>query len=294
MSLAALALRVITVKALLGRTVAADRVYDSKIETIDELIRRQPAPLLVVSVDDADSRGSTEREPTLSGDDSLTLLLETAVSGPAEVVDDSAGVMISLPMQATSQGLEATLDILWRQAARALSVTTTSAPWGNLWHEFVLKILRIEKRRGGAADKGVRFASRFILISVQPIDDPQFGSPPDGPWATLLAAMAADANLAGLGELIAREIEEPAGLADWRVAQALLGITDAGIRGIGLAPFGASDADAEAIGETAAPLAEVTVDPLGVATDDDDLLPPPEVDSAGALPDGTEIEIGSP
>lgn len=268
MSLAAFALRLITVEALSGKTLAEDRVYDSAIEKIDALVLREAAPMIVVSVDDADSR----TEPSLLGDESLTLLIETAVTGIVDVPvgEDSGGDTLTIATRATSRSLEATLDILWRQISRALLVGGPGiGPWQDLWHQFALRIVRVEKRRGGGSDKGVRFASRFVLITLTPLDDPPFGAlPADGPWVALLAAMHGNDALAELGAVLAHAIMEPAGLPDWRVAQAVLGVSERGIRGIGPAPFAATETDEIGVGEVAAELGEITIDPGAVSTDD--------------------------
>ena len=61
------------------------------------------------------------------------------------------------------------------------------------------------------------------------------GAEPEGVWADLLAAMEVDEELADLArywrQLIAGTI-----VPEWRQAQAALGLTQAGIRGIGIAP----------------------------------------------------------
>jgi hypothetical protein len=257
MSLAALALRLIAVKAITGRTLAEDRIFDSQIESIDSLVKRMPAPLVIVSVDDADSRGGEGEPPSLGQDETLTLLFETAVAGQVEV--DSAGEPITI-FAATSQGLEATLDVLWRQVSRALLATPTSAPWGDLFWQFVERMVRIEKRRGGGAEKGVRFASRFILLTLEPAAEPAHGEPVSGRWAALLAAMRGEDDLGELADALEREIEAPAGLADWRIEQAKLGVSDKAARWIGLGPFAAQESDEAAVGEEAAELVEVESD----------------------------------
>jgi hypothetical protein len=70
---------------------------------------------------------------------------------------------------------------------------------------------------------------------VETIADPTPGAEPEGVWADLLAAMAADQELSELAQYWRQLI---AGLIvpDWRRAQAALGLTVAGIHGIGLSP----------------------------------------------------------
>jgi hypothetical protein len=89
--------------------------------------------------------------------------------------------------------------------------------------------------RGAIADKGRRQALLRAIYKVETIADPIPGAEPEGVWADLLAAMEADEELTDLArywrQLIASTI-----VPTWRQAQAALGLTQAGIRGIGIPP----------------------------------------------------------
>ena len=249
MSLVSLALRVAIVQAVKGRTVAGDRVFDSAIETLDEIITSSPAPIVIVSIDEAETSAASGMT-LLSAPDRLTILIEAAVAEAVTTVGtDDAGAETAVVVRAASEGLEATLDILHRQMARAL-LTPIGAPWSDLWRRFACRIARIERKRGGGADKGTRFASRFLLVTVEPIDDPGFGEAAPEPWSDLIAAMRGGADLAGLAAVMEAEITAPAGLADWRRVQALLGVSEETVRGTGIAPPYADDPEAPPVIES--------------------------------------------
>jgi hypothetical protein len=251
--LVGLALRLAIVKAIRGRTLAGDRVYDSAVETIDDLIRREPSPIVIVSVDEA-SGDNVAASALLGMVRRLTILIETAVAGAANVPatgdDDGADAIV---ISGTSQGLEASLDLLDRQVCRCL-LTPAAAPWSDLWRRLALRIAHYERKRGGSAESGVRFAARFHLLTLEPIADPAPGVTLDAAgevWADLVAAMRADADLAGLAEAVDTEITKPEGLADWRVAQALLGVSDADIAGLGITAPDAPQSPVDLVSYTA-------------------------------------------
>ena len=106
--------------------------------------------------------------------------------------------------------------------------------------------------RGAITDKGRRQALLRAIYKVETIADPTPGAEPDGVWADLLAAMEADEELTDLARYW-RQLILGTIMPGWRQAQAALGLTRAGIRGIGLAPQDETE-KAEA-----APAAEIDV-----------------------------------
>jgi hypothetical protein len=267
MSLASLALRVCACQALKGGTLAGDNVFDSAIDTLDELIGSDPAPVLIVSIDEGKGEGP-ERD-WLSGESSVTLLFETAIASVASVAATNGdGEETVVNMSATSEGLEASLDILWRQICRALLVPAGRGSWQDLFQRFAMRWRSINRKRGGGAE-GIRFAARYYLVEIEPLSEPDFGGAPAGPWADLIAAMRNVPDLVDLADTLAREIAAPEDLTAWQQAQARLGVSDEGMRaGTGLAPFAATDTDEAAVGDAAAELTEVVIDPNGVSSTD--------------------------
>lgn len=249
MSLVSLALRIAVTEALKGRTLAENRVVDSELAAISDLIGESPAPIIIVSVDDASGERDKAGLSLLDAADEIGLLFEIAVASrvTAEALD-GAGDASVIAIEPTSKGLEASLDILWRQVSRALLTPLDGEPWGEIVRQLILKMTRFQMKRGGEAD-GNRVATRFYLLSVEPIAEPDFGRPAGDVWAELIAAMERTAGLAELARVIRAAIEQPAGLADWRVVQARLGLPEAEVRALGIAPpYSGAPEEAGALG----------------------------------------------
>jgi len=236
MSLVSLALRIAVTEALKGRTLAEGRVVDSELAAISDLIGGEPAPIIVVSVDDASGERDKAGLSLLDAADEIGLLFEIAIASrvTAEAIDGEGATSL-IAIEPNSKGLEASLDILWRQVSRALLTPLAGEPWGEIVRGLILKLNRFQMKRGGEAD-GSRVATRFYLLSVEPIAEPDFGRPATDVWVDLLAAMERTVGLAEMAAVLRAAIEQPAGLADWRVVQARHGITEAEVRALGIAP----------------------------------------------------------
>jgi len=256
MAFTALALRLATVLALRGRTIAGDRVMDSAITPVDQRVADERKPALAVYTDDLSS--TPEGRDLLSGDRSLQLVIEIVV---ANQVEHEGEVTIIVPE--TDEGLELTINLAERQVLRALQAE--AATWPDIWRGLVLKIIKVESQRGAGEKGGVRFAGRQLLLTVQPLAEPGFGAPASGVWRDFLDALGLEPDFATLVPLLEAEFEgEP--LTDWRQVQAMLGLTLDGVRGLGVAPVfdAAPDEDAPLFGR------------LTLAGDDGDRIIEPE------------------
>lgn len=235
MSLASLALRLITRRALEGRTLAATRVRDSELLPLGAL------------VDDADGGGGTQPFISLyvdqTGGDVLSrgwnsasltthLLFEIAIASPTQV-QAADGTDAEIPE--SSAGLEASLDLIAYQIKAAL--IGDGSPWSDLWSRLVMKITTVETFRGAEFRKtGVRFAARQIDLGLELVDDPVPGAAPEGLWADILAAFAADAELDDLAKALAAVIGGNS-LPSWRLDAFDLGYSVADMQAIGDAPL---------------------------------------------------------
>ena len=228
MSAVALALRIAATRALVGATLAEDRVYDSAIDPLETSMQKDPKPLIVVSTEEDEST-KTGRD-LLGGEGSITLLLEIAVAGVAQT-DDEGGEAVVIP--ATDAGFELQIDVMRRQAMRTLSIG--GGVWGATFRSLMTDFRKIRSRRGAGGDKGVRFAARWVAIELGALFEPQFGAAPEGAWADFLAQVRADPATADLGDLVERMlIGEP--VPTWRLPADALGLSDATARAIGIAP----------------------------------------------------------
>jgi hypothetical protein len=226
MSLVGLALRIVTVKALLGKTFADERVFDSQIAPLDAL-ENGPAPLIVVYTDD--------EEDAISGGDlfapdrSLALIIHTAVASQVEAKAGSA----SLEIPHTDEGLEASLDLMRFDIIHALQ--TGDDIWCDLWSRLVVDKKAMSVRRGASVRKGLRFAARELVLTVDTVAEPAPGIDREL-WNDLDAAMRTDADLIGVADLIASRVTIGAAWPNWRQTAAVLGLSRKASMALGIAP----------------------------------------------------------
>lgn len=229
MALAALFLRLATVLALKGQTLAGDSVGDSQINPIDQRAKDNRAPALVVYTDDAVVDQIVGRD-MLTGDRQLQLSIEMVVA--SEVAGEVEGES-SVIIPETDEGLELSLNLIERQILRALQAG--SSPWAEIWRTLIVRVRKIESQRGAGLKDGVRFAARQMVLTIEPMAEPGFGQAAVGVWRAFLDQLALEPDLAGLVPLLEAEILGEA-IPNWKIAQALLGLTNQGIEGIGLPP----------------------------------------------------------
>src|SRR6185503_10790294 len=105
--------------------------------------------------------------------------------------------------------------------------------------------------------KGRRQALLRVAYRLGTIADPIPGAEPDGVWADLLAAMEADHELADLARYW-RELIAGTATPDWRQVQAVLGLSSASLRALGLGPQLSGDASAPDAATLSVPLVDRT------------------------------------
>ncbi len=226
MSIARTAVRVAAVKAITGRTLAGPRVADSAIEPIDVAVGEVRLPLVTVTTDD--DTIDTHGRDAWSGRRDLDLVIEMAVA--TEVKDGG----FTIPQ--TDAGFEWTLDIMEHQIERALFDEGT--PWGAVFMMLVPRIHKRVSRRGASAERGVRFAARQLVLTVDVIATPEQGAEvdPGTGYGRLLALMAEDPELVKFGELLRGLIEQPQ-RPGWKRAAEAAGLTRESAEAIGIAPL---------------------------------------------------------
>ena len=217
MSLARLAMRIATARALRGATLAEGRVHDSAIAPIDQTIAEERQPILIVTTDDHELE-VTGRD-LFQGNVSCDLVIEAAIAARVEVAGEES--IITIPH--TDEGMELALDLMEHQVMAALIRGRT--PWSRVWMKLVPRISRRLSRRGASVEKGVRFAARQIVLSCDLIEAPTDGAAiaAGTAWADLLSVMEEDTDLAPISRMLRSEIEGSP-LADWRRAANMLGI----------------------------------------------------------------------
>jgi hypothetical protein len=234
MSLTRLAMRLAAARALLDRTLAGGRVFDSAVDPIDQTIAETRQPLIVITTDEHELE--TIGRDLSSGTHRCELVIEIAIASRVEVpASDGEGGQITIAIPHTDEGMELTLDIMEHQVATVLN--RDDNPWSRAWMKLVPRITRSLSRRGASAENGVRFAARQIVLSCDLVDTPVAGAAiaPNSAWGELLALMDEDPALAGIASLLRAEIEGD--LADeWRRTAEALGVPLEVAEQIGIGP----------------------------------------------------------
>lgn len=218
MSLVSLVLRIATVHALRGATFADDRVRDSMINPA-ELIGKEAEPFIIVAVDSA--QASVTGRDLLGANGQTQLTLDFAVAARVKVEKAAEGEEpeeVVIPH--TDAGMEITLDLMVRQLHRV--ILASQSPWAALWRALVTSIEKITIDRGAAADQGIRYATRQIILTLNTLAEPSFG-PVVGVWENAIALLRTNPNLIDIAKLVESEIETPE-LHDWQRAMADLGL----------------------------------------------------------------------
>jgi len=280
-------IRQAAVAALLERTWAEARVFDSDNRPLIEALQPdgQGRPYIVVFTD-ADNHVDVT-DGVYSSTRNLQLTLEMGVAS-AMLVKGSDNVQINFPN--TDKAMELGLDILHAQAMAALFGDAQSA-FGELIRDLSIKIIRITSPRGGRTEKGLRYAARQVTATLDVVSDPPPGVvfPETHPINRFLK-MAQDKNIPGVvdaSELLQSVLGHTT-YPSWQVAQQWLGMRKAGIRSIGLAPLtdmapgaalwgGEINADITATSGEGPTALKVTLDDQTTPNAaDTDVVPPPE------------------
>lgn len=243
MSLTRTLLRLVTVQALVGKTVAGDKVFDSSIDPLDQKVAAEAAPMIVVYTDDDKSQPAGLADFFQGG--SVDLVMETVVAGRITVTydDDGAGGPAEAQQVIVSQTdarMEVALDLIEGQIVRAL--VAADDPWSRLWKRIAIRATKRESRRGASPEQSSRFAARQLVLTLGIIVDPDPGAPlPSGSiWRDALDQIATVPGMADVAGLLRSDIEgEP--LNEWRRAAARLGVGLETISALGLGPVGADD-----------------------------------------------------
>lgn len=235
MSLTGLAIRTCLKRALLGATLADDRVYDSNVTPLDQLASDGALPLLVVYVDD-DVRQPDPRTPQIRTRQ-VDLVIEMVLAGSVVIEEGTATVTVPH----TDAGMEATLDIMAWQVRAALKDPTS--PWAELYRTFRGDVAMLTTRRGASTEKGVRFAARQIIITVDPMQEPERGTDAvPTPWDALVAQMRTDPELTLYGDLLAALLSGST-LPAWQRLKGKLGQTRAVMDAVGLGVISGGEAE---------------------------------------------------
>lgn len=235
MSLVVNALRICAVKALTGVTSVGDYVFDSVIDPRD-LLSDEAMPVICVYADygHRDVEGLDMFSPK---EHTVYLSFEMSVARAVTVSAGENDEQVEFEFAATDGGQETFLRCLAYEVERALLSET---PWASMFRRVAFRASPAENEkwkwdRGSSAENGRRFAILRSTLNIDVISEPVPGCPLTRIWSDLFELFAADDEVAQMGEYMRALIESPA-VPSWRQAQRALGLTDEGVRALGIAP----------------------------------------------------------
>lgn len=239
MSLASLAVRLATIRALKGRTYAGENVFDSKMQPLD-LVAVTGGFEFVIIVTTDDDTAEIEGRDLRAGDHKLELVIEVAATAKLTVEAEEGGMTEVLTVPSSDAGLEASINIIGWQIMRAL--TADGGEWGDLWRGLVVRVHEVASKRGADEANGVRYAARQWILKLDHIAEPEPGvTPASGDlWGRTVAMMKDDPEFAAIGKIIETTItaDQP---EPWERVRALLGLANDASGWIADRPF--EDAD---------------------------------------------------
>lgn len=206
MSITRFLLRQITLKAIMGRTMAEDRVRDSSIQNLEAALENAPKPIALVYTDDSDFVPIGRELTGGQGTQHLVILISNSgfvkIKKEKENPDDEDEEEGAFIFPVTDETLEMSLDIMESQIQRALN--DPQNPWADLWMKIVSKVEKWSSNRGQSDKKGTRFAARQIIMQIETLHDPVPGGELEGVWPEIIAAIKADPDpdFAGLGAIV--------------------------------------------------------------------------------------------
>jgi hypothetical protein len=262
-SLVSLALRISAVRLLKNATLAGTRVFDSAVMPLDEMIGKAPEPFLVVSTED--EKAELSGRSMIGSNSTVDLVFDVAIASHivrrVQVGEGEEAEQFDTVIPATDGGLEMSLALISRQITRALTYKAPHASgWGEVFKALVPSIKAISSKRGAGSANGVKFSARQIIVTLEPVMEPDFGRLPEegSAFDLFLKAMEADAELASLAPLIRSEIVGEA-LPEYRHAFADLALRDPEAAGLGIAPLINPP-------EPPAALEEIEIEEVGIIT----------------------------
>lgn len=144
-------------------TIARHRVYDAKIDAIDDLVLGAPAAVVAVYADDDESRSYQKGPPF---ERYVELCFELSVAQLMENPDAPASYEPAVPV--TDAESEASLDLLETSIRFALMYGPTGALFRKASGNRIMSVTSKPTRSG---EEAIRLAMRNIVMRVQIEDD---------------------------------------------------------------------------------------------------------------------------
>lgn len=226
MSLVAFALRTAFKETLKGRTLAGDRVVDSPLEPLDDILAENAPAKPYIAIFTGDTSKSPDGRETAKTPGEIEMTVQ--VYCPPEVAIGDIRV--------SGSAVAAVIDAVERQIDRAIAVEDNA--WTKLLRRLAHHISNISSRPYQMqTENGVRIPMREMTYTCKVVADPSFDLTElkvDTVWLDLDTAMRAHAGLAPLADFFRDLALRPDGLTDMRALQARLGATEVEMRNMGL------------------------------------------------------------
>ncbi|WP_262027578.1 hypothetical protein [Microvirga sp. Mcv34] len=240
MSLSIDVLRLITVRAIKGRTLVGDRVLDSANLSADLAVEGDDGGVVTVYTNEASL--ALDGNSLTSFEGNVDLVIEISIAGRVAVryENDNGETVeeVETVIRPTDEGLELSVGIIARQITNAL--LDPESPWADLWRTFAPKRDRIRIRRGESGQGAPRFASRQIVMTVDVLSDPPPGVNLDASsewvaWKRFVDLAAEDDDLSGPAKMIRGIIENGPVPNTWEEALHAMGASGDAAASLGIA-----------------------------------------------------------
>ena len=233
MSLLRPIIRTCVVGALRDKTWAESRVYDSDLTPLAEAVLGTAAKPYIVVYTDVDDRTPESVGELYNG---RTRLLQVAIEiGVASAIHDpNQSDNIVIKFSSADEGMEWAVDIIESQAIAAMYGDPHSE-WGDLLRRFAPTVRKMPSRRGGQSEKGIKFAARRTVFVLSTIFDfaPGVVPVPGSPVWDFLRLCRASQSLGVVDRAaIVEQLLTTEANADWRIAQAYLGLDTQSIKNV--------------------------------------------------------------
>lgn len=244
MSIVRQLVQIAVVEALRDRTAALGNVFDSKMDTIDGLLKGGSAPVLVFSIEETAEDADSATDGFLGRPGRLTAIMQSAVASGKEI-EDGNGATIVPELGETDSAYEALLNIVDRQWRAVLHDHDNS--WATVFRDLVVSIGTIRSLRATDPETGTKHACRFAQIEMDVLPEPLPGDDlPDAIDAGLtLMENDGDGSYAVLASSWRGILAQGADWQNWRKLQSELFASTGDMHAAGLAPI-APDEDGEA------------------------------------------------
>lgn len=170
MSLVRTALRLATVNALHGATIAEGRVYDSRVDDFSpENYPDDARPTVIILTDEDAGEALSVQNGGAPFRRMVNLVMEFAMVQTFEFSVEGGGKEFMPGYPATDAEHEASLDLLEFQIKRRLGYDL--AAQSNLWRQVALRVHKYDCHRQVLDETGVKIAARVLTWQVEVTDD---------------------------------------------------------------------------------------------------------------------------